>query len=440
MRERHRLLQRQLKRHQCDPAKLSEECIQMMEAVNDAYWESDEDREMLERALELSSQELLQANSKMRAVIQSFPDVFLRTDEQGLVVNCVGDFDKDLYPWTENSVGKVLYDIFGDSAAIRLRTAVDLVIQKKIRTNIEFQMESDKDQRHYEARLLPLLGSQILIIIRDISERKQAEEQLIYFSMFDPLTGLYNRAYFEKEMHRLQNDFFNPVGMIICDVDNLKMVNDTNGHERGDVLLIEVARVLQQSLRRHDVIARIGGDEFAVLLPNSDKTAVESTCYRIRRALKDYNFNNPTFPLSISMGYSVRNHDEVRMDEIFKEADDNMYKEKFIHHRSFSGSQIQTIFDTPGSANFVIRGRWEKVGKHRRDLAISIEDDRQGTDSLDMTVHIDKCEENGSQDIFSTEPEIRSSGNPGKDKKFLRSLINILNIAIDSLPPEKTDA
>jgi len=98
--------------------------------------------------------------------------------------------------------------------------------------------------------------------IRDITERKQAEERLKYLSLHDPLTGLYNRTYFEQELNRLEGGRYHPIGVIVCDVDGLKLINDTLGHDAGDRLLLAAAGVIKDSFRKGDMVARIGGDEF----------------------------------------------------------------------------------------------------------------------------------------------------------------------------------
>lgn len=163
--------------------------------------------------------------------------------------------------------------------------------------------------------------------IRDITERKRAEEQLKHFSLHDALTGLYNRAFFEQEMLRLNNKRYAPVGIILCDVDGLKLINDTLGHTTGDALLVVAARVIRESFRQGDMVARMGGDEFAVLLPNSDREAVESVINRIREAVAVYNRENPSLILSISIGCAVGD-ESFEMIDLYKEADMNMYRDK----------------------------------------------------------------------------------------------------------------
>ena len=102
-------------------------------------------------------------------------------------------------------------------------------------------------------------------IFRDITERKEIEVKLRYQSAHDVLTRLFNRFYFEEEMNRLENSRISPISIIVIDVDDLKSINDSQGHLTGDELLRSVARILKQSFRAEDMVARIGGDEFAVL-------------------------------------------------------------------------------------------------------------------------------------------------------------------------------
>lgn len=146
-------------------------------------------------------------------------------------------------------------------------------------------------------------------------------------SCHDALTGLYNRFYFEEQMQRVEKNGNTPIGLIMCDVDGLKLINDTLGHDKGDVLLKSVAEVLMASFRREDTIARVGGDEFAILLPGTDRKALEKTVNRLRNNIKDYNEKNNNMWISLSIGYAVREAGNISMQDLFRQADNAMYRE-----------------------------------------------------------------------------------------------------------------
>ncbi len=116
---------------------------------------------------------------------------------------------------------------------------------------------------------------------RDVTEQKHYEDQLKYLSLHNQLTGLYNRVYFENGIDRLGSSREHPITIISIDLDGLKLVNDTVGHERGDQLLIACANVLKKSLRSSDTLARVGGDEFVALLPRTDSKTGEDIAMRI---------------------------------------------------------------------------------------------------------------------------------------------------------------
>lgn len=174
-----------------------------------------------------------------------------------------------------------------------------------------------------------------MVVISDITEHKKAEDTLRFISFHDSLTGLFNRAYFEQEMIRLESGRYDPIGIISFDVDGLKLVNDALGHGAGDCLLTTTAGVIRNCFRENDVVARIGGDEFAVLLPNSPPDVVERAAQRMREAVEEHNRLHPLVPMSISQGWAVRNDVSVNLSKIYQEADYQMYIEKPWNREEF---------------------------------------------------------------------------------------------------------
>ncbi len=161
----------------------------------------------------------------------------------------------------------------------------------------------------------------------DITERKQAELELKHLSHHDALTGLYNRSFFTEEMARLDRGRQFPVSIVMGDVDHLKETNDNEGHAAGDALLKRIARVLTAAFRADEIAARIGGDEFAVLLPNTDATAAENALRRLRLILEKHNAALLGTPVRVSFGVSTAEK-QTPLTNALKEADKNMYREK----------------------------------------------------------------------------------------------------------------
>ena len=164
-------------------------------------------------------------------------------------------------------------------------------------------------------------------IARDVTERKQMEEKLIYLSMHDAMTGLYNRAYFTEELKRLESGRFEPVSIILCDLDYLKNVNDNYGHTAGDEMIIAAAHLIKSCFRYNDVVARFGGDEFAIVVPGSSETICRSLVDKIRNAVAEHNQVSP-FSIGISIGFAVRSSIQYSVKDVLKQADQAMYADK----------------------------------------------------------------------------------------------------------------
>jgi len=164
-----------------------------------------------------------------------------------------------------------------------------------------------------------------LKVSQDITERKKYEETLQYMGTHDPLTGLFNRAYFDAELQRIESSRDYPVSVVMADIDGLKAVNDTRGHDEGDRLIKGAAEVLMSAFRSGDIVARIGGDEFAVLLSRTDHDTVLATLQRIKTLEGDTRLAD--FARSLSLGLATASRAEELLDAM-KTADRLMYQNK----------------------------------------------------------------------------------------------------------------
>jgi len=185
--------------------------------------------------------------------------------------------------------------------------------------------------------LLKLLGE----ILANALERKETEKEIKYLSMKDKLTGLYNRAYFEEEIKRLNTKRQFPLSIIMGDVNSLKVINDTFGHREGDKLLKKIARIIKSCCREEDIIARWGGDEFSILLPKTTEDDAEEILNRIRDVC--FKTGDQKIPVSISLGTSTKKNCNYDIRMTVKEAEDWMYRRKLLERRSISSSIISSL-------------------------------------------------------------------------------------------------
>lgn len=170
-----------------------------------------------------------------------------------------------------------------------------------------------------------------IAVLRDLTERRRLEDNLLYLSTHDALTGLVNRGAFDEALTRLDERGPHPVGVLMVDLDDLKRVNDERGHAAGDAMLRRVAQVLKATFRADDVVARIGGDEFAVLTAGRDAEAVQVLGSRLAQAVEQHNLEHGPTRLSLSIGVAIA-ESGMSVATALQDADARMYSMKRTHH------------------------------------------------------------------------------------------------------------
>jgi diguanylate cyclase (GGDEF)-like protein/PAS domain S-box-containing protein len=156
----------------------------------------------------------------------------------------------------------------------------------------------------------------ILGIAEDISERRAAQEKVWFVSTHDQLTGLYNRAYFEAEIERIENSRYFPISILLVDIDDLRTENEKQGHAAGDELLLRSTQVLHEVFRSEDMIARIDGDEFAVVLPKTGEASKDAILARIKLHIDKNNQLHNQIPLNLSIGMATAENGQSLRDAL----------------------------------------------------------------------------------------------------------------------------
>ncbi len=308
-------------------------------------------------------EDLKDSEAMKTTIIEAIPDTFTRFDGNG---NCLDLFSRhasDLPVAFRGAQGKNVRDFLPGNLAEKFMGCLNAALQSGALQSLEYSLESKTGSIDLESRFKASGSDTVVVISRDITEEKVYQDQLKKLSMHDQLTGLYNRAYFEEEINRYTDSRDYPITVISADLDGLKLVNDTMGHVTGDDLLVACAGVMIESLRSSDIIARIGGDEFAALLPRTDQKDGEEIVSRIKEKIEIYNLSNSELPLNISLGVATAKDRNKNLTELMKEADDLMYRDKLYHSLSSRSQLVQTLLATLAERDFITEGHTQRLAE-----------------------------------------------------------------------------
>ncbi|TDY55960.1 PAS domain S-box-containing protein/diguanylate cyclase (GGDEF)-like protein [Aminivibrio pyruvatiphilus] len=183
-----------------------------------------------------------------------------------------------------------------------------------------------------------------VVTFTDNTERRKSEARINFLTYHDSLTGLYNRAFFEEELKRMDRDENLPLAVIFGDVNGLKLTNDIFGHSAGDELLKKSAEALRKSCRESDIIARVGGDEFTIILPRAKPEDVRKLIGRIKGEISKLRVR--AIKGSIALGFSVKTDPGQSVQETLREAEEAMYREKDLGRKAESLETISAIMET----------------------------------------------------------------------------------------------
>lgn len=298
---------------------------------------------------------IYEEKERLRVTLESIGDGVIATDKKG-VVTMLNRVAQELTGWGQfEACGKPLADVFN---------IINEYTEKKCENPVERVLctggiiglanhtaliSKDGTVRPIADSAAPIknqfdeiLG--VVLVFRDVTEEKKKEKEILHISYHDLLTGLYNRAFFEEELKRLDTERQLPMSIIIGDVNGLKITNDVFGHQEGDVILKEISRILVKACRKEDIIARWGGDEFVILLPNTSENVANNICKRIQKSCQGE--KDTAVQLSISLGHATKENAQENILQVLKNAEDWMYRHKLLESKSFRSSIIFSLKKT----------------------------------------------------------------------------------------------
>lgn len=289
---------------------------------------------------------VLEQESGLGAVLTSIEDTVFFIDSKGVFKYFFGagcGFDRTTRP--QMLIGKSYQDILPEEVAGQIGRAIDGMVETGQSREFDYRLSENKNAEWYNAKVSPFKDengriSGVTAVVRNITERKRLEEDNRYRALHDPLTNLPNRELF--------NDHFNlamaqaqrknhKVALMMVDLDHFKYINDTYGHDVGDRVLIEAGERLSNALRKSDTVARIGGDEFLLLIPeiHSPDEGMLVASKILQEFERPLTIKNRTFTVTMSIGIAIYPDDVETLDALMKMADVAMYRVKWKGRNSF---------------------------------------------------------------------------------------------------------
>lgn len=266
-------------------------------------------------------------------------DAIVVTDDQGIITDW-NSGSETLYGYTEaEAIGQAVSILHVPEDTDHITAEVLAAVASEGKWTGEVRMlRKDGSIGWIESMCIPILDDNqemigALGINRDISQRMYETEQLRHQARFDHLTNIPNRYSLIDRIDHLIDQYDRnktPFSLLFFDLDDFKKINDTHGHSFGDLVLKEVANRITQSIRKSDMVARIGGDEFILLLENThQKSDIETTIEHLTLELgKNMQFDANTLNIHCSIGYSTFPTNGVTCDELLSHADKGMYSVK----------------------------------------------------------------------------------------------------------------
>jgi diguanylate cyclase (GGDEF)-like protein/PAS domain S-box-containing protein len=317
-----------------------------------------------------AEQLLRESEKRWHLLVENVPDLICTVDREGKILiyhTLQGTVMEDV-------IGKNIYDYVPADHHSKLRESFKKVFQTGEMDHYEIAvLDPHSTTSWYTSQTWPIKHAGLVVaatlVMTNITERKLADDALAQQAFHDPLTNLYNRRYFqswiEEEIVRVGRKR-GTLAILLCDLDNFKSINDAQGQQVGDEILMAVGRSIQESTRGTDVVFRWGGDEFAVVLSNTTQEGVMIATERIRRAVRKVSEQVP-FQLDLSIGVALYPQHGSHTDDLIRQADLGLYNAKKGKDKVRTGMRVQALNEQS------VKVRFQPILDVRSDQAIGYE-------------------------------------------------------------------
>ncbi len=347
--------------------------------------------ELQEKLLDLE-----RINTRNRALITAIPDILLVSTPEGEITSF-----RQLSGENNSLANELLED---EGIQKLLQEAIRKVVETRGFQSFDFVLRKSGTLMYLEARIHISEIDEILIIIRDMTERVQLEKKLREMAERDSLTKLYNRLYFEEQLNRYEGIEARHFSIILIDIDGLKIVNDTLGHLYGDMLIISTAEMINSLFGGTGCVARVGGDEFAIILEGLSQQLIEDKLLKLKRILAKHNDMTDTLKISISSGYSYIGNGRINTKWMFQEADNNMFQNKLLKESSNRSSLVKTLMKALEARDFITEGHAERMESNAVKMGEYLKLPQNQMDRIKLLVKFHDIGKVGIPDVILNKP------------------------------------
>ena len=352
-----------------------------------------------------SEKELQASEEKYSKYIENAPNAVCVVNEYGQYIE-VNEAATAITGYDRETLLKMsIADLTGEDT---LKTAMQgfekLKITGKMSEELTF-IHKDGSIRWWTVDAVIIGNHRYIGFSSDITEKKSAEENLRYLSYHDSLTGLYNRRYFEEALKRFDTSGSLPLSIFMGDINGVKLVNDAFGHAEGDKLIIACADIIRSCCRNEDIFARIGGDEFGILMPNTDVATALMILDQIHAAIVSFTtLSHEKYTHSISLGFATKQAMDEDVGQIIKIAEEYMYQRKLLEHTSSHSAIISSIKATMFEKSQETEEHAERLGNLAKAIAIKLKLPQKEQDRLELLATLHDIGKVGIRDQILTKP------------------------------------
>ena len=297
-------------------------------------------------------QDLLLEKQLLNTTLRSIGDGVVTTDVAGRITS-LNKSAQEITGWSDQDAQNHDFTEVFDLTSEETQEKVESPIEKVLETGEIIGLANHTVLMNKQGNLIPVADSAapikddngktygVVMVFRDVSKEKESKNKIYQFSYHDHLTGLYNRRFMDEKIDQFNCSDQYPIAVIMGDVNGLKITNDVFGHVKGDELLQKVATILSEVCSKDCFVGRWGGDEFLILIPDSDSESTEQIIQKAKVLCEKK--SGADLQLSVSFGYATKKSDKEDLRVALQQAEEMMYHGKLMESRSYHNQIVNNL-------------------------------------------------------------------------------------------------